>query len=184
MERIGLIDKQVRDRIAKSTFGPREKDLLRRRSEVESYGSSSLGIFGFTTMIVKAKSSHQFDGDGKDYIDLLAGLSVSNLGHCNEEVSKIIEKQADKLIHFFAFPREVRMKMSATLTHLSRNKPKTRVMYGVSGSEGIELAVWAIRSYTGQPCIHQVNESGKYLENGLESLMQGHKIVGEYQIKG
>ena len=79
MERIDLTDKQVIDRIAKSTFGPREKDLLRRWSEVESCGCSSLGTFGFNPMTVKAKGSHQYDGDGKDYMDLLAGLSVSNL---------------------------------------------------------------------------------------------------------
>jgi 4-aminobutyrate aminotransferase-like enzyme len=152
-ERIGLTDKQVKERIEKSPYGPKAKDLLRRWSEVESYGCSSLGIFDLTPMIVKAKGSYLYDGDGKDYVDLIAGFSVSNLGHCNEEVSGIIKKQSDELIHFFDFPHEERVKMSEKLARLSRIKSKTRVMYGVSGSEGIELAVRAIRYYTGQPYI-------------------------------
>ena len=152
-ERMKLTDQEVKRRIDKSPFGPKTKDLIRRWSEVESYGCSSMGIFDVTPMIVRAKGALLYDGDGKEYVDLICGFSSSNLGQCNEQISEIIKKQADKLIHFFDFPHEERVKMSEKLTALSGIKGKTRVMYGVTGSDGTELAVRAIRYYTGQPYI-------------------------------
>jgi 4-aminobutyrate aminotransferase len=151
--RVKLTDQKVKKRIEDSPYGPRTKSLLRRWSEVESYGCSSLGLFDVTPMIVRAKGAYLYDDDGKDYIDLISGFSVSNLGQCNEEISAIIKKQSDKLVHFFDFPHEERVKLSEKLTSLSRISSKTRVMYGVTGSEGIELAVRAIRYFTGQPYI-------------------------------
>jgi 4-aminobutyrate aminotransferase-like enzyme len=152
-ERIKLTKEEVKARIEKAPYGSKAKELIKRWSEVESYGCSSLGIFTVTPMIVRAKGVYLYDDDDKEYIDLLSGFSVSNLGHCNEKISEIIKSQADKLVHFFDFPHEERVKLSEKLTALSKIKGKTRVMYGVSGSEGIELAVRAIRYFTGQPYI-------------------------------
>lgn len=152
-EKIKLTDQKVKERIDTSPFGSKTKDLLKRWSEVESYGCSSMGIFDVTPMIVRAKGSRLYDKDDKEYIDLINGFSVSNLGQCNEEIGKIIKEQADRLVHFFDFPHEERVKLSEKLTANSKIKDKTRVMYGVTGSEGIELAVRAIRYYTGQPYI-------------------------------
>ena len=70
-----------------------------------------MGIFDVTPMIVRAKGALLYDGDGKEYVDLICGFSSSNLGQCNEQISEIIKKQADKLIHFFDFPHEERVKM-------------------------------------------------------------------------
>lgn len=152
-ERLKLTDGEVKNRIEKSPYGPKTKDLLRRWSEVESYGCVSLGLFNVTPLIVRAKGAILYDDDGKEYLDFLSGFSVSNLGECNERIAGIIKKQADRLVHFFDFPHEERVKLSEKLTSLSRIKTKTRVMYGVTGSDGIELAVRAIRYYTGQPFI-------------------------------
>jgi len=152
-ERMKLTEQMVKNKIEKSSFGPKTKELIRRWSEVESYGCSSLGIFDVTPMIKSAKGAFLYDSDGKEYVDLICGFSVSNLGQCNEKIAEIIKNQSDKLVHFFDFPHEERVKMSEKLTAMSRIKSKTRVMYGVTGSEGIELAVRAIRYYTGQPYI-------------------------------
>ena len=40
-----------------------------------------------------------WDFDGKEYVDFLAGIAVTDLGHSNEELAAVMEKQARKLIH-------------------------------------------------------------------------------------
>ncbi|MBC7422080.1 MAG: aminotransferase class III-fold pyridoxal phosphate-dependent enzyme, partial [Ferruginibacter sp.] len=46
--------------------------------------------------IVKAKGSTMWDVDGKAYIDLIAGISVCNVGHCHPKVIAAIKKQVDE----------------------------------------------------------------------------------------
>ena len=45
------------------------------------------------------KGSRLWDCDGKEYIDLLAGIAVCGLGHCNDEVIGALTEQAHKLWH-------------------------------------------------------------------------------------
>ncbi len=46
-----------------------------------------------------AKGSRLWDVDGKEYVDLLAGIAVTALGHCNEELAETMAAQARKLVH-------------------------------------------------------------------------------------
>jgi len=68
-------------------------------------------------MIVSGEGAYLYDGDGKEYVDLICGFSVSNLGQCNEaDIGDHQESESDKLVHFFDFPHEERVKMSEKLT--------------------------------------------------------------------
>ena len=49
--------------------------------------------------IVRGKGSRLWDVDGKEYVDLLAGIAVTALGHCNDEICAALEAQAHKLWH-------------------------------------------------------------------------------------
>ena len=44
--------------------------------------------------IVKAKGVKMWDVNGKEYIDLIAGFSVANIGHGNDAVIKAVQQQA------------------------------------------------------------------------------------------
>ena len=46
--------------------------------------------------MVKASGSKMWDADGKEYIDLIAGISVCNVGHLQPKVVAAIKEQADK----------------------------------------------------------------------------------------
>ena len=37
--------------------------------------------------VARGKGSRLWDVDGKEYVDLLAGIAVTGLGHCNDEVT-------------------------------------------------------------------------------------------------
>ena len=49
--------------------------------------------------IVRGKGARLWDVDGKEYVDLLAGIAVTALGHCNEEICAALEAQSRKLWH-------------------------------------------------------------------------------------
>ena len=49
--------------------------------------------------VASAKGSRLVSAEGKEYVDLLAGIAVTGLGHCNEELAQVMERQARKLIH-------------------------------------------------------------------------------------
>ena len=53
----------------------------------------------YPVAVVRGKGSRLWDVDGKEYVDLLAGIAVTALGHCNDEVCAALEAQAHKLWH-------------------------------------------------------------------------------------
>ena len=59
------------------TIKAREESLLCR-----TYGR-------YPVSIASGKGSRVTDLDGKEYVDLLAGIAVTSLGHCNEETFSI-----------------------------------------------------------------------------------------------
>jgi 4-aminobutyrate aminotransferase-like enzyme len=143
----------LKKRIENAPFGEKAKELARKWAEYESFGGVGWGIFDVTPVIERGEGGYLYDVDGKEYIDLLAGFAVSALGECNKEVTKIIQEQAAKLTHFFDFPHVQRVTLAEKLVKNSKISERTRVMFGVTGSDGIELAVRAARYATGQPYI-------------------------------
>ena len=51
------------------------------------------------TMRVRGKGARLWDSEGREYIDLLSGIAVTSLGHCNEEVTRVMCDQAATLVH-------------------------------------------------------------------------------------
>ncbi len=149
----GVTEADLLKRIEAAPFGEKTKQVARKWAQYESFGGVGWGIFDVTPVMERGEGAYLYDADGKAYLDLLSGFAVNALGECNKEVTKIIQEQAGKLTHFFDFPHVERVKMAEKLSKNSRIKGKTRVMFGVTGSDGIELAVRAARYYTGQPYI-------------------------------
>jgi 4-aminobutyrate aminotransferase-like enzyme len=89
------------------------------------------------------------DVDGKEYIDLLAGFGVSNVGHCHPKVVAALTKQAEQLIHYFDYPSEQRARLAERLCQLSPGVFPKRVGFAVTGSDAVEMAVRVARWYTG-----------------------------------
>lgn len=49
--------------------------------------------------IVKAEGCKIYDADGNDYLDLIGGISVCNVGHKNKKVIGAINKQINDYMH-------------------------------------------------------------------------------------
>jgi 4-aminobutyrate aminotransferase-like enzyme len=152
-EKMKLSKKEIDRRIENAPFGEKTRELARRWAECESLGGVGWGVFEITPIIERGEGAYLYDIDGKRYLDMLSGFAVSALGECSEAVTKIIGEQASKLTHFFDFPHDQRVRLAENLVKNSRMKPKARVAFGVTGSDGIELAVRSARYFTGQPYI-------------------------------
>ena len=50
-------------------------------------------------MFVRGEGSRLYDPAGKEYIDWLAGIAVTSLGHCHPGVAEAIAEQAKTLCH-------------------------------------------------------------------------------------
>ncbi|WP_154857283.1 aspartate aminotransferase family protein [Cyclobacterium xiamenense] len=99
----------------------------------------------FPLALIKGKGSRVWDADGKEYIDMLAGIAVNNLGHCHPKVVQAIQEQAAELIHisnFFVSPPQVAL--SKLLVDLSRMQ---HVFLTNSGAESVEGAIKIARKY-------------------------------------
>ena len=152
-KRLKVTDEALAQRVEKSPFGAKSREWLRKWQKAESFGSIGWGLFDVPPIIERAKGAFLYDVDGKEYLDLLSGFSVSSLGECNEEITKIIQSQAATLTHYFDLPHPQRITMAEKLCTLSRMSGRTKVVFGVTGSDATELAVRAARYYTGQPYI-------------------------------
>ncbi len=99
----------------------------------------------FPLAFIKGKGSRMWDADGKEYIDMLAGIAVNNVGHCHPQVVKAIQEQAAELIHvsnFFVSPPQVAL--SKLLVDTSKLE---HVFLTNSGAESVEGAIKVARKY-------------------------------------
>jgi predicted acetylornithine/succinylornithine family transaminase len=79
------------------------------------------------------------DADGAEYLDLLAGVSVCNVGHCHPRVVAAVQDQAARLMHvsnlFYTEP------MVRLAERLSERSLGGRVFFTNSGAEANEAAI-------------------------------------------
>jgi predicted acetylornithine/succinylornithine family transaminase len=66
---------------------------------VEKFKKYIVQTYAPEMLIVKGKGSEVWDDDNRRYLDFATGISVCNLGHCHDKVTKAIQEQAAKLVH-------------------------------------------------------------------------------------
>ncbi|MBU1230862.1 MAG: aspartate aminotransferase family protein [Proteobacteria bacterium] len=119
--------------IAYDTLVARDKKVL-----CQTYGRYPLAI-------ERAVGSRLFDVDGREYVDLLSGIAVANLGHSHPELLQVMQEQAGELIHvsnLFYQPRQVELAEKLLGTCAC-----DRVFFCNSGAEANEAAIKLARRY-------------------------------------
>ena len=102
--------------------------------------------------IVRAEGSWLVASDGARYLDFIAGIGVSALGHGHPEVLAAIESQARRHLHVMVYGEyiiESQVLLAARLAELLP-APLSRVYFTNSGAEAIEGAMKAARKFTGR----------------------------------
>ena len=101
--------------------------------------------------VVKAEGSYIFDSE-KKYLDLVAGVSVQNLGHCNSEINDSIINQLKKYSHVMVYGEFIQ-RPSLNLCELLNNilpENLNSTYLTNSGTEAIEAALKLSKRATGR----------------------------------
>jgi len=102
--------------------------------------------------IVEAKGIFLTDANGKIYIDLVSGVSVSNLGHGHPKVVEAVKEQAEKYMHLMVYGKYIQTPQVKFAEKLTQNLPRQlqSVFFVNSGSEAIEGALKLAKRVTGR----------------------------------
>ncbi len=102
--------------------------------------------------IVRAEGSWLYTADGRRYLDLIAGIGVSALGHGHPAVLEAIERQMRRHLHVMVYGEyviESQARLAARLAHLLPPS-LSRIYFTNSGAEAIEGSIKAARKFTGR----------------------------------
>lgn len=102
--------------------------------------------------IERAEGSWLYATDGRRYLDLIAGIGVSALGHGNPAVLAAIERQARRHLHVMVYGEYVIESQANFAGLISGLLPHglDRVYFTNSGAEAIEGALKTARKHTGR----------------------------------
>ena len=97
-------------------------------------------------VLVKGEGCRVWDDQGREYLDLVAGLAVCNLGHAHPEVARAAAAQLAQLVHvsnlYYSTPM---VELAELLVRLSF---ADRVFFANSGAEVNEGAIKLVRRYS------------------------------------
>jgi acetylornithine/succinyldiaminopimelate/putrescine aminotransferase len=99
-----------------------------------------------------ADGNYLFDTSGKKYLDLIAGISVSNVGHRNQDIITAIKNQADQHLHTLVYGEHIQQPQVLLAEALVKTLPEplTQICFVNSGSEAIEGAMKLVKRVTGR----------------------------------
>jgi acetylornithine/N-succinyldiaminopimelate aminotransferase len=112
--------------------GPAALQALERAHVIPSYARQPV-------QFVRGRGALLFDDAGREYLDFLCGISVTNIGHCHPAVVAAIREQAGRLMHVSnLFYTEPAMRLAEQLTESSLGG---KVFFCNSGAEASEAAL-------------------------------------------
>jgi acetylornithine/succinyldiaminopimelate/putrescine aminotransferase len=122
--------------------------------------------------IARAEGIYMYSPDGKRYIDLIAGVSVSSSGHCHPEVVKAVVDQASKYMHLMVYGEFIQSPQALYADRLVSLLPDSlsNVYFVNSGSEANEGAMKLAKRYTGRQEIIGFRNSYHGSTHGVLSL--------------
>ena len=124
---------------------------------INDYANYTVPFYGPADFVVKkAKGSYVWDTNNKKYIDFTAGIAVTNLGHSNSELTKILNQQSKNVWHLSnLYINEHAVQLSKKLCQKTF---ADKVFFCNSGAESIEAAVKMARKYTSKKFKKDKNE--------------------------
>jgi acetylornithine/N-succinyldiaminopimelate aminotransferase len=96
-------------------------------------------------VLVRGKGARVFDEEGREYLDLLAGIGVGALGHGHEGLAQAIAEQSREMIHcsnLFFHPLQ-----GQVAERLAKLSGLSRTFFCNSGAEAVEACLKFARRY-------------------------------------
>jgi acetylornithine/succinyldiaminopimelate/putrescine aminotransferase len=123
--------------------------------------------------IEKAEGIYLYAPDGKSYMDMISGISVSNVGHCHPKVIKAIQEQLTKYMHILVYGEMIQSPQVLLAQRLANLLPDnlSSVYFVNSGTEAIEGAIKLAKRFTGRTEIISCFNAYHGSTHGAMSLM-------------
>ncbi len=123
--------------------------------------------------MVKADGIYLQDINGKQYIDLISGFSVANIGHSNSKVIEAVKQQAEQYMHLIVYGEFIQQPQVAYAKLLADNLPPSLncIYFTNSGAEATEGAMKLSKRVTGRSKIISFNKSYHGSTQGALSVM-------------
>jgi acetylornithine/N-succinyldiaminopimelate aminotransferase len=116
---------------------------------IERYEACHWNNFGRRRIALDhGKGCRVWDVEGKEYLDLLTGIAVNNLGHCHPAIVEAIQTQAAQLIHctnIYYIPAQIDW-----AEMLVANAFPSKVCFSNSGAEANEALIKLARKYASE----------------------------------
>jgi len=123
--------------------------------------------------IERAEGMYLYSPDGRQYLDLIAGIGVSCLGHRHPAVIEAVKAQLDKYLHTLVYGEFVLAPQVQLAELLACNLPGSldSVYFVNSGTEAAEGAMKLAKRYTGRHEIVACKKAYHGSTQGAASLM-------------
>lgn len=129
--------------------------------------------------IDRAEGIFLYGADGKKYVDLVSGVSVSNVGHHHPKVVQAVKDQAERYMHLMVYGEMVQSPQVEYAQLLASHLPKNHnsIYFVNSGSEAIEGALKLAKRATGR---HQIVAFKNAYHGGTHGALS---ILGNESLK-
>lgn len=131
----------------------------------------------------KASGMYLYDTTGKKHLDLIAGIGVSNIGHCHPAVVNAVKEQVETYMHIMVYGEFVQSPQVNFAKALADVLPENlNCTYFVnSGAEAVEGAMKLAKRYTGRSEIISCHHSYHGSTQGALSLMGNEEFKQAYR---
>jgi acetylornithine/N-succinyldiaminopimelate aminotransferase len=120
-------------------------------------------------VIERGQGSRVWDVEGREYLDMIAGIAVVSLGHCSPVVQRALAEQSAKLIQISNLYYSIPQLQLAQL--LIDHSPFDRVFFCNSGAEANEAAIKLARKWGKR------NRDGAYAVISADHAFHGRTLA-------
>ena len=158
--------------------------MILRKQFLEHVGQTSPSPM--MVEVARAEGSFFYTPEGKRYFDLVAGVSVSNVGHANPAVVEAVQKQAADYMHVMVYGEMVERPQVEYARHIAELTPgDLNCVYFVnSGAEAVEVALKLAKRYTGRTELISMRRAYHGSTHGAMSMMgtpEGEEWKAEFR---
>ena len=158
--------------------------MILRKQFLEHVGQTSPSPM--LVEVARANGSFFYTPEGKRYFDLVAGVSVSNVGHANPAVVEAVQKQAADYMHVMVYGEMVERPQVEYARRITELLPEDiDCLYFVnSGAEAVEVALKLAKRYTGRTELISMRRAYHGSTHGAMSMMgapEGEEWKAEFR---
>lgn len=123
--------------------------------------------------IERAEGIYLYSPTGKKYIDLISGVSVSNVGHNNPKVVEAVCAQAKEYLHLMVYGEVIQSPQVLYAQKLAQMLPDgmDSIYFVNSGSEAVEAALKLAKRFTGRTRLVSFKNAYHGSTHGALSMM-------------